>query len=245
MRTLSASWKRASSTNASTKMERQRAVDQLRTITAANNEEEKKISNTIAKAALVDRSVALIEAKITAAKTSIQENSEQEVIMNNHWSSIGDEMKKMLNNWYIDTCTFFVLFCVCIKLIYTSLVRVRVCVYLHFFFRRLRTCCVLLYDRNPGPRPCSGEPHELCCAAIWNNSPPPALIILLSTSRIIDALDSDRLPLKMGAGTTTVCVDVTGPNASLRALFKKKLPFDRASRGNSGSTSGPRLSSPK
>ena len=98
MRTLSASWKRASATNASTKMERQRAVDQLRTITAANNEEEKKISNTIAKAALVDRSVALIEAKITAAKTSIQENSEQEVIMNNHWSSIGDEMKKMLNN---------------------------------------------------------------------------------------------------------------------------------------------------
>ena len=79
-------------------MERRRAVDQLRTITAANNDEEKKISNTIAKAALVDRSVAIIEAKITAAKTSIQENSEQEVAMNNHWSSIGDEMKKMLNN---------------------------------------------------------------------------------------------------------------------------------------------------
>jgi hypothetical protein len=98
MRTLSASWKRASAFNASAKMERRRAVDQLRTITAANNDEEKKISNTIAKAALVDRSVAIIEAKITAAKTSIQENSEQEVAMNNHWSSIGDEMKKMLNN---------------------------------------------------------------------------------------------------------------------------------------------------
>ena len=98
MRTLSASWKRASAFNANTEIEHRRAVDQLRTLIFANNEEEKKITGTISKASDVDRSIAIIEARIAAAKTSIQENFEQEKKLESHWSSIDSEMKKMMNN---------------------------------------------------------------------------------------------------------------------------------------------------
>ena len=98
VRTLNARLKRVTNDQVNGKREQQRLVDHLRELVHVNNQEENRITVTIAESKNVNAEIAQVDAEIVKVREDIMKNNRRDTELEAQWSSVDLAVERVISN---------------------------------------------------------------------------------------------------------------------------------------------------